>query len=91
MNSILWDQSEPPRCDARYSDVGPVGTSTAPLGEGSFSMDPRLDGNGLLLTGSPCVDTGDPLSIAEGVAPIDDIEGDGRPSGDGIDVGADEL
>jgi cysteine-rich repeat protein len=91
VNSILWDQSEPPRCTLRYSDIGPIETSTAPLGEGSFSMDPLLDDEGFLTAGSPCIDAGDPTSIAEGVAPVDDVEGDGRPSGDAVDVGADEL
>jgi cysteine-rich repeat protein len=89
VNSILWDQSAP-SCMLFYSDVGPVGTSTAPLGEGSFSEDPLLDAEGLLMSGSPCIDSGDPLSLAEGTAPNDDIQGEVRPSGAGIDVGADE-
>lgn len=91
VNSIVWDQPSLPACDLRYSDVGPITSSTVALGEGSFSEDPRLTEDGHLEAGSPCVDAGDPRSIAEGVAPNDDIDGEGRPMGSGVDVGADEV
>lgn len=89
-NSILWDQAAVPACAITFSDVGPI-TSTVAIGEGVFSAPPLLTDDGHLKSGSPCVDAGDPRSIAEGVAPIEDIDGESRPKGGAIDVGADEL
>lgn len=91
VSSIVWDQPSLPACTFSYSDVGPITSSTVTVGEASFSEDPRLTADGHLEAGSPCIDAGDPQSIAEGVAPTDDIDGDGRPMGGGIDIGADEV
>ena len=55
--------------------------------ESELFVDPRLpNGDYHLKEGSPAVDAG----TAAG-APATDMDGDPRPSGEGVDVGADEL
>ena len=75
-NSILWN-NEGGAGDVRNCDV-----STSSVG-----VDPMLSG-GLHLTAAStcCVDQGTDTD-----APADDIDGDERPCGEGIDIGADEL
>ena len=61
-----------------------------PKGEGNIAADPLFvdaeSGNLQLQKGSPCIDAGS----AEG-APAEDIEGQARPSGVGVDMGAYEF
>lgn len=52
----------------------------------NFAADPMADATFHLQAGSPCVDAGTLLD-----APTTDIDGDGRPKGQGIDVGPDEA
>ena len=55
--------------------------------EAELFVDPTLpDGDYHLKEGSPAVDAGTTTD-----APAEDVDGDTRPSGDGVDVGADEL
>ena len=49
------------------------------------SSDPLLDAQYHLGAGSPAIDQG----TASG-APADDLDGDARPAGAGVDIGADE-
>ncbi len=53
---------------------------------GNLSVDPRLRGTVLLKPDSPMIDAGTSVG-----APSDDIDGDARPNGAGVDIGADEL
>ncbi|MCK6551278.1 myxococcus cysteine-rich repeat containing protein [Myxococcota bacterium] len=94
VNSIVWgNDGGPPisdTCRASYSDLGPFDGAPPSLGT-SFSEDPMLDATYHLQAGSPCIDRGDPTGIVPaGVAPAIDVDGDPRPAGAQVDVGADE-
>jgi len=52
----------------------------------NFTADPQLDATWHLTAGSMCIDAGTPSE-----APLYDFEGDLRPQGAGVDVGADET
>lgn len=88
-NCILWDD-----LPEEIAGVGAVLTycdvEGGYAGEGNFDADPLFvdaeDGDYHLSDGSPCIDAG----TAAG-APSEDFEGDARPEGDGVDVGADEY
>jgi formylglycine-generating enzyme required for sulfatase activity len=59
-----------------------MGTTT---GEHAIEGDPLLSPEGRLLTGSPCINAGTSLVLI-----THDFEGDARPIGAGVDIGADE-
>lgn len=94
-NSILWanDGAEPSGvsalCDVRYSVI-----NTAPaLGSFLIHSDPELDPSYHLRSGSSAIDGADPSgTIANaGPAPVDDLDGERRPTGIAVDIGADEA
>jgi hypothetical protein len=62
-------------------------------GTHGISLDPRLlapaQGDGHLRPDSPCVNAGDPAGVPP--APSTDIDGDVRPFGGRVDIGADEF
>lgn len=95
LNTIAWNNGEvsaaaAAACAYAYSDVGPL-AADATLPAGSFSEDPDFTDDHHLEPGSPCLDRGDPESIDRGDAPSTDYDGDPRPQGPNIDVGADEA
>jgi hypothetical protein len=87
-NCILWEDSpdelhhtnDPPV--VTYSDI-----QGGYPGEGNIDQNPLFDQLGLSLTrNSPCIDA---ATLQD--APLEDIEGESRPFGEGIDMGADEY
>ena len=57
-----------------------------PYAAANFTADPQLDATWHLAAGSMCIDAGTPSE-----APAEDFEGDVRPMGAEVDVGADEA
>ncbi len=85
------------RNDVLYREVTQSGTPidtksifsldgwTSPPTMDNQNEDPMISATYHLFDGSPCIDTGTTTE-----APGDDFESDGRPSGDGVDIGPDE-
>jgi cysteine-rich repeat protein len=95
INDIVWGNSGGPvsfdQCHLGHSDVGPLTGATPDLGT-SFSLDPELTADFHIAPTSPCKDHGDPTGVEpQGVAPNVDYDGDPRPQGQAVDVGADEI
>ncbi len=86
-NSILWGNAEQnlSNCNATYSDI-----SGGASGEGNFDVDPAfadVASRDLHITsGSSCIDAGCDRDVF-----FRDIDGEPRPKGIHIDVGADEA
>lgn len=99
VNSILWGNVSAaapdldPMCSPQYSlfaGATPGGSAGNIADDPEFvAMDPRYH----LSFTSPAIDAGDPAgtSTVGGPAPIDDIDGDRRPRGIRVDIGADEV
>jgi hypothetical protein len=102
VNTILWGNTAPLGGDllvkgsgtatvnADHSDVGDVAMVSGTYNDlgGSIDADPLLLSrlNPHLRATSPAIDAGTCVG-----APIDDIDGDPRPSGATCDIGADEF
>ena len=98
VNSIIWGNNAMGGYEEMYIDYWVTYWETFNIsysdirggwqGTGNIDADPLFVGNGdyHLTAGSPCIDTG----TGEG-APLDDIDGDIRPQGNGYDMGADEY
>jgi len=88
INSIIWGNTPNQiQVDGGTADVS---YSLAPgfAGEGNIEGDPLFIGEGdsRLSQGSPCVDAGTSVN-----APAADLEGNTRPMGAGVDIGAYEM
>ena len=87
-NSIIWGNTYPEvgtdPANVSFCDIDQAGYEGI---NGNIRQDPMFVGGGdyHLTADSPCIDAGK----VEG-APLDDFEGDTRPQGYGIDIGADE-
>jgi hypothetical protein len=106
INSVLWGNTAPSGAQIAlqsnssvtisYSDLeGSVfaiyddGTGTIISGAGNISADPKLDlDNYHLQAGSPCIDSGDQGRDYSGQ---NDIDGEQRVMGLGVDIGCDET
>lgn len=93
VNSIIWANTgagadgASAQCAVTYSDLAAPRTGT-----GNLSADPLLTADLHLDPASPCKDAGHPAGVAPiGPAPREDVDGDPRPGGAGVDVGADEI
>ncbi len=56
------------------------------VGDGNITAEANLNGSGMLITGSPCINAGSSAS-----APLTDILGESRPVGSGVDMGCYEF
>ena len=63
-----------------------LGTIPAPVPSGNLGVDPLLDATYHLTVTSPMIDKGTSTE-----APLDDLDGNSRPKGAAIDIGADEA
>jgi len=69
-----------------HTDIATVNAIIAPPADANLSADPRVDASWHLLPGSPCIEQGTTTD-----APPVDFDGELRPRGDDIDIGADEF
>ncbi len=78
-------------CDIQGLSAGVVvnSGSTVNWGAGNINLDPQFTSDYHLLSGSPCINAGDPAFVAD--TGQTDIDGDARISGTGVDIGADEV
>ena len=84
VNCVLWGNT--PRQINGTATISYSCVQGGYAGEGNISTDPRLTRLGRLTSGSPCVDAG-----GAAAAPRIDIDGEPRPFGQGVDLGADEF
>lgn len=95
-NNDLWFSPSPASVDNAHRQWLPGGpqnllpsvadVNMQPYATSNFTDDPLLDATWHLAPGSPCIDAGTPAE-----APAEDFEGDPRPQGAEVDVGADEA
>ena len=89
-NSVVWNKAMPVFSGACRFEHSNVKGDAPPPGAGNLAVDPRFvsetDGNYHLQADSPLIDMG-----TEPFAPVDDFDGELRPRGRGIDIGADEV
>ncbi|MBN1676593.1 MAG: right-handed parallel beta-helix repeat-containing protein [Kiritimatiellae bacterium] len=81
-NCILWENGDDlANCLATYSCI-----EDGDAGDGNIATDPALYADAHIQGRSPCIDAGTSIG-----APTTDRDGEARPAGAGIDIGADEF
>jgi len=92
--ALLWDPSGLASGRIDYNVIHAVKINRCPVGAQDHCGDPRLLNpafevfDGHLQAASPAVDSGLAVGGAGGLVPADDLEGNPRPSGSGVDRGA---
>ncbi len=96
-NNLIFFAPAGGRTDVMYRQMPTSGTAmdvnmlaalnalTMPMSGANVSGDPLLDAMRHVMAGSPTIDRGTATE-----APMTDVDGDARPRGAGIDIGADE-
>ncbi|HEY4182547.1 MAG TPA: choice-of-anchor Q domain-containing protein [Kofleriaceae bacterium] len=69
-----------------YGSIFTMQLNAPTAAQNNLAGDPKLDSTYHLLNGSPCIDVGTDTD-----APSLDFDGDTRPQGDNVDIGADEY
>ncbi len=83
---VLYRQIGPLGVVTDHIDIATVNALTAPPADANLSEDPLVDASWHLLPGSPCIEQGTTTD-----APPVDFDGELRPRGGDIDIGADEF
>jgi len=93
LNSIIWNEGQglvldnvhqPELVSVSFNNIGPDANPYS--GINNLNVNPMLRPDGLLLAGSPMIDTGTAVG-----APVTDVHGETRPHGGDVDIGADEF
>jgi cysteine-rich repeat protein len=94
INCIIWqndDNEVSSQCNVSFSDISQSGFAgtNGNINQNPLFVDPAADNYHISAPGSPCQDSGHPAGVPP--APAVDFDGQSRPLGFGVDMGADEA